>query len=249
MLCGPTHLLKCVHCDLHIKMETLESGNSFGAIQWTDGRVDMPMLPRRFSLPYWYCPSCSTFQEVSKMNKVDEIEFLPRLDVEADPGWKQASDIKEPKWSEYLDGIKQWKTRLEPYPDWETTIRLLAWHHYNDRYRRKLIKQNKELHNIDTDGLQPELWGEKCIEVPQQKKMIENCKTIAKWLYEGDPDKAMDKADIFRWLGRFEHALQILNKVGTLDEFDSDAHLNRYNLLTELCKNEDPSLGVVHDRI
>jgi len=89
---------------------------------------------------------------------------------------------------------------LEPYPDWETTIRLLSWRRYNDRYRKKLIKQNKKLFDFHDDGLQTELWTEKHIEVPHQKEMLENCKTIAKWLYEGDPNKAMDKADISRWM-------------------------------------------------
>lgn len=246
MLSGPTHLLECVHCDTHIKKETLQSGNSFGAVEWTDGRVVMPMLPRRPSLPYWYCPACNTFQSVSEMKKVDEIENIPRLDAEADYRWKHASDIKEPNWREYLDGIKQWETRLEPYPDWETSIRLLAWRRYNDRYRKKLIKQNKELNNIHIDGIQTEWWVEKRIEVPLQKKMIENCKTIAKWLYEGDPNKAMDKADIYRWLSHFKNALQILKNVESLSEFDDAVHLKRYNLLIKLCENGDPSLGVVH---
>ncbi|MDZ7758074.1 hypothetical protein [Rhodohalobacter sp.] len=230
-------------------METLESGNGFGAVEWTDGRLEMPMMPRRFSLPYWYCTECNTFQSVSDMKIVDEMEVYQRVDTETDPRWKQASDIKEPGWREYLDGVTQWKTRLEPYPDWETSIRLLAWRRYNDRYRKKLIKQNKELHDIKTDGLPTEMWAEKRIEVPQQKKMIENCKMIAKWLYEGNPDKAMDKADIFRWLTRFKDALQILKNVDKLDEFDERVHLKRYNLLINLCKTEDPSLGVVHDRI
>lgn len=239
MLSGSTHLLKCIHCDRHVKMETLQSGNSFGAVEWTDGRVVMPMLPRCLNLSYWYCSKCNTFQEVSEMKKVDENEGIPRLDVEVDSRWKKAVDIKEPNWREYLDGIKQWEKRLEPYPDWETTIRLLAWRRYNDRYRQKLIKQNEEY-------IQSEMWGDKSIEVPQQKKMIENCKTIAKWLYEGNPNKAMDKADIFRWLGRFKHASGILENVDTLFEFNNAAHLKRYNLLTKLCKNGDSSLGIVH---
>ena len=245
MLSGPTHLLKCVHCDTHIKRETLQSGNSFGAVEWTDGRVVMPMLPRQSSLPFWFCPACNTFQSVSDMKKVDEIENIPRLDAEADYRWKHASDIKEPNWREYLDGVKLWETRLEPYPDWETSIRLLAWRRYNDRYRKKLIKQNKELNNIHIDGIQTEWWVEKRIEVPLQKKMAENCKTIAKWLYEGDPNKAMDKADIYRWLRHFKNALQILQNVEKLSEFDDTIHLKRYHLLIKLCKNRAPALGVV----
>lgn len=68
------------------------------------------------------------------MSRVDEIEVFDRLNAKEDYRLKKASDIKEPNWRECLDGIRQWKTRLEPYPDWETTIRLLAWRRYNDRY-------------------------------------------------------------------------------------------------------------------
>jgi|GEM_PF-2776978 len=245
MLQGPTYLLKCIHCEKHVKMETLESGNGFGAVEWTDGRVVMPMMPRRFILDYWYCPSCKTFQSVSDMKEVDEMKNIPMLNAEKDPRWEQASNIMEPGWRQYLDGIKQWERRLEPYPDWETEIRLLAWRRYNDRYRYKLIKQNKELHDVDIDRYPPEKWPEKRIEVPYQKKMVENCTEIARWLYEGNPDKALDKADIIRWLNRFKDALQILKNVDELFEFDERVHLRRYNLLINLCKDEDSSLGVV----
>ena len=247
MLQGPTYLLKCIHCEKHVKMETLESGNGFGAVEWTDGRIDMPMMPRRYSLTYWSCPECNTFQRVSDMKEVDEMRNIWMLNTESDPRWIEASNIMETGWRKYLDGVKQWKRRLEPYPDWETSIRLLAWRRYNDRFRKKLIKQNKELHGIKTDGVPTEQWAEKRIEVPHQKKMIENCTEIARWLYEGNPDTAMNKADIFRWLNRYKDALQILENVDELFEFDERVHLKRYNLLTHLCKNSDPSLGVVHE--
>jgi tetratricopeptide (TPR) repeat protein len=227
-------------------METLESGNGFGAVEWTDGRLEMPMMPRRYTLNYWYCPECNTFQKVSDMKEVDVINSLRILNAESDPRWKEASNIMETGWRKYLDGVKQWKRRLEPYPDWETEIRLLAWRRYNDRYRYKLIKQNRELHDVDTDRFPQEKWPEKRIEVPQQKKMVENCTEIARWLYEGNPDKAMNKADIYRWQNRFKEALKILENVDELFEFDERVHLKRYRLLIKLCKDEDPSLGVVH---
>jgi hypothetical protein len=55
----------------------------------------------------------------------------------------------------------------------------------------------------------------------------------------------MDKADLLRWLGRFELSLQLLGMVKELDEFNKAVHFNRYSILVELCKERDPSLCVV----
>jgi len=50
-------------------------------------------------------------------------------------------------------------------------------------------------------------------------------------------------------MGRFNNALQILENVEKISDFDEAIHLKRHNLLTKLSENGDPSLGVVHDRI
>jgi hypothetical protein len=55
----------------------------------------------------------------------------------------------------------------------------------------------------------------------------------------------MDKADLLRWLGRFELSLQLLGIVNELNEFNKAVHLNRHSLLVKLSKERDPSLSVV----
>jgi hypothetical protein len=42
---GTTIIKKCLECSGLIKEYTIMSGNTFGAIFWTDGKRDAPMLP------------------------------------------------------------------------------------------------------------------------------------------------------------------------------------------------------------
>ena len=45
MLPGPTLIVKAPGCHSPVKVSTLASGNTFGAVFWTDGKCDAPMLP------------------------------------------------------------------------------------------------------------------------------------------------------------------------------------------------------------
>lgn len=247
MLHGELQLFKCKGCDKHVTRQTLLSGNSFGQTVWTDGRIDMPMMPRKHDLPFWYCPECQTFQGVSAMKIIEELGPPPiPLEWRDAPGlWKKAYEMQEPGWRQYLDGIRQWQKRLVPDPDLETFIRLLSWHRYNDRFRHKLYRLNKKEHDIDARYMPPDHWAVRKIAVPRVPEMIENCNDAANWLYEGNPDKGMDKADMLRWLGRYELALQLLGIVRNRNEFDVDRHKNRHQLLTRLCEDRDSSLAVV----
>ena len=45
MLPGPTLIVKAPDCQSPVKVSTLASGNTFGAVFWTDGKCEAPMLP------------------------------------------------------------------------------------------------------------------------------------------------------------------------------------------------------------
>ena len=244
---GNQLLLKCQNCDKHVIRQTLSSGNTFGTLEWTDGRMESPMMPRNHDLPLWCCPKCRAFQRVSEMDIIEENPYPLTLkkDKSSADGWKNAFEMQEPGWRQYLDGIEQWKYRTERDPDLETYIRILSWRRYNDRFRNKLKRQNEAKSGSDIESLPPTHWASNKIEVPKVPEMIENCNNAANWLYEGNPYKAMDKADLLRWLGRFELSLQLLDIVKELDEFNKAVHFNRYSILVELCKERDPSLSVV----
>lgn len=247
MLQGNQLLLKCQNCDKHVIRQTLRSGNTFGTLEWTDGRMESPMMPRNHDLPFWCCPKCRAFQWVSEMDIIDEVlsPFIPKKEYSFSERWENAFEMQEPGWRQYLDGIEQWKYRTERDPNLETYIRMLSWRRYNDRFRNKLKRKNEKRSDHGIYCIPPEDWPSKTIESPRVPEMIENCNNAANWLYEGDPQKAMDKADLLRWLGRFELSLQLLGIVKELNEFNKAVHLNRHSLLVKLSKERDASLSVV----
>lgn len=61
MLPGPTLVLKCPHCAQRFLVRTLTSGNTFGAVFYSDGKRVAPMLPaspafhicRQCRRPFW----------------------------------------------------------------------------------------------------------------------------------------------------------------------------------------------------
>lgn len=239
---GPKLLLQCAQCNHMVIRFTINSGNTIGATLWTDGYVDTPMLPRHALFEYWYCPECGRFQEVEDMLEVARKELGVRLEKAFKKRWKKADYMEEPTWREYLKGIKQWEGRLDSRPDLETHLRMLVWRRYNDVYRNKLESQNHSWRNVFSKSNEKEA----SIEVPRIPEIMENCNDVATWLYEGNPDTAMDKADILRWLGRYELAVQLLEMVPDLKEFD-EYHKRRHEKLLEMSRGRDSSLGIVPD--
>ena len=56
MIPGPTMLVACPLCDHPAMYFTLTSGNTIGAIHWTDGKLEAPMLPQPPAVAR--CPGC-----------------------------------------------------------------------------------------------------------------------------------------------------------------------------------------------
>lgn len=72
MLPGPTMVKQCPRCgDLFVEL-TLASGNTFGAVWWTDGKEEAPMLP---DLPRFvgcpYCPALLWLEDLETVGEVD----------------------------------------------------------------------------------------------------------------------------------------------------------------------------------
>jgi hypothetical protein len=174
------------------------------------------------------------------MAEVDSKGFGDKMNPAFKGVWKKADHIEEPNWEEYLIGIQNWEDRLFINPELETQLRMMAWRRYNDVFRDKLDSENSSRPSFFSKGEQ-----KASIEVPRLPEMMENCNNVASWLYEGNPDKAMDKADILRWLGRFELATQLLEIVKALSEFEDEIHQDRFTMLKELSDNRNASLTIV----
>ena len=75
MMPGPTLIKKCSACQQLIEEETLLSGNTCGAVFWTDGACDAPMLPDRPELVK--CPFCKALVWLEELEQVGDKGMQP----------------------------------------------------------------------------------------------------------------------------------------------------------------------------
>ena len=128
---GPTIIKKCLECSGLIKEHTIMSGNTFGAIFWTDGKRDAPMLP---DLPWLVkCPHCQSLIWIDEQEEIGEIE--PYIDSGT---YKGAKSYSEPELQDYFAELKISNLGRKK----ELYLRRRAWWKGNDKRRGANIKQN-----------------------------------------------------------------------------------------------------------
>lgn len=128
MLFGPEKVLACPHCGSLARTPTLLSGNTFGAIRWTDGKLLAPMLPQ---MPVVHrCEACRGYFWLADARVIGRIE----LDApeEAPPDWRAAPAVEELDVEGYLEALE---AGLGDDPARERELRVLAWWTANDAYR------------------------------------------------------------------------------------------------------------------
>ncbi|MCE9670623.1 ribosomal protein L7/L12 [Myxococcus stipitatus] len=75
MVPGPDIVIACPHCGALHRRWSLASGNTFGAVLWSDGWFDAPMRP----LPPWIarCAGCRRFFWVERATELGEMDSYP----------------------------------------------------------------------------------------------------------------------------------------------------------------------------
>ena len=125
MIPGPTIIRKCSSCNKHIAEKTIESGNTFGARFWTDGKRHAPMLPDQPLLVR--CPHCSSLVWIGEQEKLGE--HSPSLFDDAERfRFPNALPASTPNLDEYLAVLQGGVDDL----DKERYLRLCAWWAGND---------------------------------------------------------------------------------------------------------------------
>lgn len=140
MLPGPTIIRLCSSCTGQIEDATIESGNTAGALFWTDGKCDAPMLPSR---PWLIkCPHCEALLWLDELDVVGEIEPVGKS-IE----FPEARDYRSPSFNEYLamleTGISHKNKKLY--------LHIRAWWAGNDM--RRLDLQRIPLSEDETNNL------------------------------------------------------------------------------------------------
>ncbi len=123
---GPSNIRECPACEKPVEQPTLGSGNTFGAVQWSDGFLDARMLPEFPRLGR--CPHCATLFWVPEATLLGECE---PYDIPSSR-WPEAREVEGPTAKEFLMAIPLCGGDAQK----ELFVRLRSWWRSNDRFRK-----------------------------------------------------------------------------------------------------------------
>ena len=221
MIPGPTYIKNCPECSCKLKEETLLSGNTIGAMHWTDGKTEAPMLPHRPQLVM--CPDCGTFLWLASLEVVGDLETMERKIRESlGPLWL-ADDVetRRRKWHEgnlnryatkspaipaFSDYIEYLSTN-DLTPKLERYIRTLAWWAGNDQRRERPVTNAAWRAGNDETR-----WTPKDQRSPLLDIEISNLGCLDQLLGSFNRDDRIMKAEIKRELSDFDDAIKLLKR-------------------------------------
>lgn len=183
---GPDLILACPRCGMLVRRQTLLSGNTLGAIYWTDGKCEAPMLPDLPDLVR--CRGCGGFYWLAEAKVEGTLE--PDLGPGSVPeAWLRAPVVQHPTVTDYLDALSSGVT-IDPQK--ERHLRLRLWWAINDLVRHDAAS-----------------------EVPPEYReaAADNLRRLFDLLDEDEPEERVMKAEAARELGDFQEALRLLDHV------------------------------------
>jgi hypothetical protein len=126
---GPTLIYSCSTCEKNIAYCTIESGNTFGARFWTDGKRDAPMLPEE---PWLIkCPHCDTLIWVDELTQLGEIDHWYSEGSDGD----EFADVQSAITPSLMD-YAYFNMAAISDPQKERYVRLQTWWAFNDCRRK-----------------------------------------------------------------------------------------------------------------
>ncbi|OOG77682.1 hypothetical protein [Algoriphagus sp. A40] len=140
MLLGQTEILQCPFCKALFNSATFRSGNTFGAVRWSDTKIEAPMMPTSPKLIK--CHSCDRFVWVDKLIKIGEYEWDENVPID----WKNSAILRHLTLKELLEFLEknQELTLSEEY-----YVRIRIHWGYNDPIRLGGLHSVPEAKNPD----------------------------------------------------------------------------------------------------
>ena len=129
---GPNQIVACPHCGALAHYRTLDSGNTLGAIAWTDGRQYAPMMVEPPAVVK--CHACGTCYWLAEAREIGVVARDFRAKVPIPEEWEKTPEVKEPSADECLDAIE---AGLAKDGAQEKGLRILAWWRANDASRER----------------------------------------------------------------------------------------------------------------
>jgi hypothetical protein len=185
---GPTQVIRCPLCSGLAKYPTVASGNTFGAVYYTDGKRVAPMLPATPSVVR--CAACRGVFWRTAAAEVGQLNEQPEEPEVVNADWLKAGHLHEPDEGEHLTALDR---LIASSPAEERSIRLVAWWRGNDRHR--------------TASPTP---------APDNPKVVSrrhaNMRQLITLLNTAEPSDQLMRAEALRQLGEFDQAVAILSK-------------------------------------
>jgi len=225
MLPGPTVVLKCLNCATLVRELTTASGNTFGAIFYTDGYRDAPMLPTPMYLVR--CPGCDGVNRLKDLERVDTYRLFSNFltDAKTDGEVRQAKKANSAKQKKY-EGLPHCESASElDYFDFarsqaydieeEVYLRITGWRIGNHSRRKKEIPL--AFNKLEEENLRRLL------------QLVEGKKNFPQVLV----------VEMYRELGQFVDAKALLSKLSEPSSEISDFERENLPFYEALIKNCD----------
>jgi len=189
MIPGPYQVIGCPACGVPALVATLISGNTIGAVLWSDGNMLAPMLPEASRITR--CRRCGEFYWVDAAPVLGEIPPYARGwdSPEIPSEWTSAEETPDLLEREFLQCISR---GLAHDRDQELYLRIRAWRTGNDRVRSLLAV-----------GKVPSVWK-------RSLAATKNLQLLSEMLDTDDPDQRILRAEAKRELGHFREAVALL---------------------------------------
>ncbi|WP_376791619.1 hypothetical protein [Thermoflexus sp.] len=189
MIPGPDRIIACPHCGFLAKQHTLLSGNTIGAILWSDGKMEAPMLPEFPAVTK--CRGCKRFYWVDEAEVKGEIKPFDDKSERVPEEWKRAEPIEHLTIDEYIEALD---AGVGTDAEKERYLRVHFWWAVNDIVRRNPNAK---------------------IPAKYIEKLRENLRNLFVLLDERNPNDGIMKAEIAREMGDFTQAIRLLEDIST----------------------------------
>jgi len=212
---GPTYVVSCPHCCKEYLRMTLLSGNTFGALVWTDGRMLASMLPE--SPVIIQCKSCGKFSWVKDMKEreytenedydsFDQLELLDAQQYLTAIKLDVANDLEK----ELFLRIKYWQCCNDAYRGIQEMNIIGKKYEENEAIKSHTMSEENEIEN-EIEKLE-ELMFTAVFPVDSNEELLSNLERLIDIL-PNDFNNQLIKGEILRELGRFEESMEVLKSI------------------------------------
>jgi hypothetical protein len=190
MLPGPDYILRCSSCAGLCRQHSLWSGNTFGALYWSDLKCEAPMLPE--IPPAAKCPHCGVILWIKDLAQVGEVMtyyFGQQLTPEQERAkeiWRDVPEFEALGRRGYVEALARGLGRNAAR---ERYLRIHLWWAYNDPYRKPFEMVSA-----------------------RSQPFFDNLAALQK-LLKANPDDLLVSAEAYRESGHFARASSLCKEV------------------------------------